>query len=54
MFSIKDCGVKVQYLYCKINVALTLTLTRTPYWAHLVPNYHLAGDPMELPQGPQC
>ena len=23
-----------------------------PIRVHLVPNYHLAGDPLELPQGP--
>ena len=23
----------------------------TPISVHLVPNYHLAGDPLELPQG---
>ena len=23
-----------------------------PLSSHLVPNYHLAGDPLELPQGP--
>ena len=30
----------------------TLRITY-PYWAHLVPNYHLAADPLELPQRPR-
>ena len=28
------------------------SLSYRPIRVHLVPNYHLAGDPLELPEGP--
>ena len=30
----------------------TLSELRTPIMVHLVPQYHLAVDPLELPKGP--
>jgi len=39
-------------LICVQMVQFVLSLSYITVRVHLVPNCHLAGDPMELPQGP--